>query len=155
FLLGVAADPTHAGFRDGLVDLYIRRDEWDSAASALQHAMAASPWDLALRWRLSEAQLKRGDFDAALAVLDISPAVRLDRAELARGRAVVLEAAGRNEEAASELEAAYRIDARHGAALLALLERTNLSMSSEQRVMSTAELLVKQGAGGRAVQVLD
>jgi tetratricopeptide (TPR) repeat protein len=153
-VLGFGADPARPGLRDALVNLYAAREEWDRVAATLERALELAPDELGLRVRLADARQKAGDVEAALRALDVAPASRSDKADLAVRRSQVLEAAGRYEAAMTELEAAYHLDARHGPLVLAALERTNLGQSSERWLVTTADILSKQGALTKARKLL-
>ncbi|HEX9295553.1 MAG TPA: tetratricopeptide repeat protein [Polyangiaceae bacterium] len=152
--LGFAADPSHAELRDELVGLYVSRGEWARGAATLERALQASTEDTSLRWRLSELYQKAGDTEAALRAIDFVPPSRSDKAQLGRRRFIVLEAAGRYEEALSELEAAYHIESRHGAELLAAINRTNMRLASERWAVLAADLFVRHGDAAKAHETL-
>jgi tetratricopeptide (TPR) repeat protein len=151
---GFAADPARPDLRDDLVDLYVSRGAFAQAAAALERALLASS-DASLRWRLSELHEKTGDREAALRALDFVPSSRQDKAQLGRRRFVLLEAAGRTEEALIELEAAYHVDTRHGTELLAAIERTALADSSERWALLAADLSVRYGEPEKARRTLE
>ena len=104
---------------------------------------------------MSEVYEKAGDTDAALRALDFVPASRPDKAKLGHRRFLVLEAAGRTEEALIELEAAYHIESRHGTELLAAIQRTALGVSSERWALLAADLFVRYGEPAKAHQTLE
>jgi lipopolysaccharide biosynthesis regulator YciM len=152
--LGFEADPTRPDLRDALVGAYAARGAFARAASVLDRALSATSDD-SLRWRLSELHEKAGDTKAALGAVDFVPASRAEKAELGRRRSALLEAAGRTEEALGELESAYRIDTRCGTELLAAIQRTKLTLSSERWMLLAADLFVRYGEPAKARQTLE
>jgi tetratricopeptide (TPR) repeat protein len=152
--LGFEADPARPDLRDALVDGYVARSAFARAASVLDLALGATSDDT-LRWRLSELHQKAGDTQAALRAVDFVPASRAEKAELGRRRSVLLEAAGRTEEALAELESAYRVDTRFGTELLAAIQRTKLPLSSERWMLLAADLFVRYGEPAKARQTLE
>ena len=151
--LGFAADPTRAELRDQLIDLYVARGALTEATHALERALEATS-DASLRWRLSEVHQKAGNIDAALRALDFAVDSRAEKAQLGRKRFLLLEAAGRTEEALAELESAYHADARLGPELLAALQRTKLPSTSERWALLSADLLVRYGEPAKAHRTL-
>jgi tetratricopeptide (TPR) repeat protein len=152
--LGFASDPKRRDLGDELVDLYLARGDVTQAADVLERAFEASS-DASLRWRLSELHQKAGNVERALRALDFVPASRQEKAQLARRRFLVLDAAGRTEEALAELEAAYHLDSRHGTELLAAIQRTTLAASSEPWALLAADLLVRYREPAKARQILE
>ena len=153
-MLGFSADPTRAGLRDELPSCVRgprRLGPCRGHATTGNRGMSRRS---ALRFGLADARQKAGDIDAALRALDVAPASRTDKAEVAVRRSQVLEAAGRHEAAMTELDAAYHLDSRHGPALLAALERTNLGQSQERWLVTTADILSKQGVLTKARKLL-
>jgi tetratricopeptide (TPR) repeat protein len=152
--LGFAADPTRVDLRDDLVVSYVVRGVLTQAAATLERALEASS-DASLRWRLSELYQGAGNLDAALRAIDFVPASRSEKAELGHRRFLVLDAAGRTEDALLELEAAYHIDNRYGTELLEAIQRTALAASSERWSLAAADLFARHGEPARARQTVE
>jgi tetratricopeptide (TPR) repeat protein len=151
--LGFEADPSQPDLRDQLIESYAARGSFDRAAAALERALGASP-DHSLRWRLAELHEKAGDPKAALRALDFTPSSRQEKAQLGHRKFLLLREAGRIEEALAELEAAYHVDARHGTELLAAIEGTTLTASSEHWALLAADLSVRYGDAAKAKRTL-
>jgi len=104
FAAALKSDVGHRGARQALVALKLERNELDDAARLLREGLAVDPAQPEFVVALARIHVERGQFPAALEVLDSSASIAGNHVEYHVLRGTVLRSLGRHAQAA----AAYR-----------------------------------------------
>jgi|SRR5882672_1093443 len=130
FAVALKSDVGHRGARQALVALKLERNELDDAARLLREGLAVDPAQPDFVVALARIHVERGQFPAALEVLDSSASIAGNHVEYHVLRGTVLRSLGRHEQAAVAYRSALTMQASVpawmglGISLEALQQRT-------------------------------
>ena len=150
---GAKLVPGRADWRNELLGSCEERGDWETAATLLERASAASPNDTALRLELGRHLRRAGRLEQALATLQALSATE-SSARLHHELYQSLRDAGQHEAALLQMERASELDAKLVSELLTAIEDTPLASTSERWVLRFAELCRDMGETQRALDYL-